>query len=106
MEKLGVVISGAFIIFLLHIGLALVKQKKGTNYGVFCFAGKRFFFVYDVIVKQKKYKRSTDHYCWGRGSWEPKERERENRKESGRQREGKGRELQRENVQDPQTQAL
>jgi hypothetical protein len=45
---------------------SLLKQKiKGKNYAVFCFAG--FFFLkylcYEVIVKQKIYKRSTNHYC-------------------------------------------
>jgi len=43
---------------------SLMKQKKkGENCAVFCFAGKRFFFyIYDVIVKQLFYKRSTNHY--------------------------------------------
>jgi len=46
---------------------SLVKQnKKGKNYAVFCFAG--FFFIkkfcYEVIVKQKIYKRSTNHYLY------------------------------------------
>jgi len=41
---------------------SLVKQKmKGENCAVFCFAGN-FFIIYDVIVKQKNYKRSTNHY--------------------------------------------
>ncbi len=45
---------------------SLMKQKiKAKNYAVFCFAG--FFFkkkfCYEVIVKQKIYKRSTNHYC-------------------------------------------
>ena len=44
---------------------SLVKQnKKGKNYAVVCFAG--FFFLknlcYEVIVKQKIYKRSTNHF--------------------------------------------
>jgi hypothetical protein len=42
-----------------------VKQKiKGKNYAVFCFAGKRklFLSIYDVIVKNFFYKRSTNHY--------------------------------------------
>ncbi len=44
---------------------SLVKQnKKGKNYAVFCFAG---FFLkknlcYEVIVKQKIYKGSSNHY--------------------------------------------
>jgi hypothetical protein len=43
---------------------SLMKQrKKGENYADFCFAGKRFFiYIYDVIVKQNFYKRSTNHY--------------------------------------------
>jgi hypothetical protein len=42
---------------------SLMKQKgKGKNCAVFCLPGKRFFFIYDVIVKQKNYKRSTNHY--------------------------------------------
>jgi hypothetical protein len=44
---------------------SLVKQnKKGKNCAVFCFA--RFFFLkklcYEVIVKQKIYKRSSNYY--------------------------------------------
>jgi hypothetical protein len=45
---------------------SLVKQnKKAKNYAVFCFAGKKnlLFYIYAVIVKQKIYKRSTNHYC-------------------------------------------
>ena len=44
---------------------SLMKQnKKAKNYAVFCFAGKKklLFYIYAVIVKQKIYKRSTDHY--------------------------------------------
>ena len=43
---------------------SLMKQKKrGGNCAVFCFAGKRiFFFIYDVIVKQKKAERSRHYY--------------------------------------------
>jgi hypothetical protein len=46
---------------------SLMKQnKKAKNYAVFCFAG--FFFIkkfcYEVIVKQKIYKRSTNHYLY------------------------------------------
>jgi hypothetical protein len=44
---------------------SLMKQKiKGKNYAVFCFAGKKIllFYIYDVIVKQFFYKRSTNHY--------------------------------------------
>jgi hypothetical protein len=41
---------------------SLVKQKiKGKNYAVFFFVGF-FFYIYDVIVKQFFYKRSTNHY--------------------------------------------
>jgi hypothetical protein len=40
------------------------QNKKGKNCAVFCFAGFFFlnFFCYEVIVKQKIYKRSTNHY--------------------------------------------
>ena len=43
------------------------QNKKGKNCAVFCFAGFFFlnFFCYEVIVKQKIYKRSTIHYCGG-----------------------------------------
>ena len=44
---------------------SLVKQnKKGKICAVFYFTGKRkiFFIYYAVIVKQKNYKRSTNHY--------------------------------------------
>jgi hypothetical protein len=44
---------------------SLVKQnKKAKNYAVFCFAGKKklLFYIYAVTVKQKIYKRSTNHY--------------------------------------------
>jgi hypothetical protein len=44
---------------------SLMKQnKKGKNCAVFCFAGFFFlkFLCYEVIVKQKIYKRSTNHY--------------------------------------------
>jgi hypothetical protein len=37
------------------------QNKKAKNYAVFCFAGF-FFLCYEVIVKQKIYKRSTIHY--------------------------------------------
>jgi hypothetical protein len=46
---------------------SLVKQKiKGEKCVVFCFAGKRnyYFIYYAVIVKQKIYKRSTNHYSY------------------------------------------
>jgi hypothetical protein len=49
---------------------SLVKQnKKAKIYAVFCFAGFCFlkFLCYEVVVKQKIYKRSTNHY-WGGGS--------------------------------------
>jgi hypothetical protein len=42
-----------------------VKQnKKGKNCAVFCFAGFFFlkFLCYEVIVKQKIYKRSSNYY--------------------------------------------
>jgi hypothetical protein len=40
------------------------QNKKAKNYAVFCFAGKKnlLFYIYAVIVKQKNYKRSTNHY--------------------------------------------
>ena len=43
---------------------SLAKQnKKGKNYAVFCFAGKRFFFyIYDVITSPEKEKSSANHY--------------------------------------------
>ena len=44
---------------------SLVKQnKKAKFYAVFCFAGKRIFFfnIYDVIVKQFFYTRSSNYY--------------------------------------------
>ena len=44
---------------------SLVKQnKKGKNCAVFCFAGFFFLknFCYEVIVKQKFYKRPSIHY--------------------------------------------
>jgi hypothetical protein len=44
---------------------SLVKQnKKGKKCAVFGFAGKKklLFYIYAVIVKQKIYKRSTNHY--------------------------------------------
>ena len=46
---------------------SLMKQnKKAKNYAVFCFAGFFFLkkFCYEVIVKQKIYKRSTNHYLY------------------------------------------
>ena len=45
------------------------QKKKGKNYAVFYFTGERFFFyIYDVIVKQTKRKRSANHYlCVGVG---------------------------------------
>jgi len=50
-----------------NIGLALLwrKIKKGKICFVIHIAGKRIFiiFCYDVIVKQKLYKRPTNHYC-------------------------------------------
>jgi hypothetical protein len=45
---------------------SLMKQnKKGKNCAVFCFAGFFFlkFLCYEVIVKQKIYKRSSTYYC-------------------------------------------
>jgi hypothetical protein len=47
------------------------QNKKGKNCAVFCFAGFFFlkFLCYEVIVKQKIYKRSTNHYLhvpWAR----------------------------------------
>jgi hypothetical protein len=44
---------------------SLVKQnKKGKNCAVFCFAGFFFlkFLCYEVIVKQKNYKRPSKYY--------------------------------------------
>jgi hypothetical protein len=44
---------------------SLMKQKiKAKKYAVFCFAGKKklLFYIYAMIVKQKIYKRSTNHY--------------------------------------------
>jgi hypothetical protein len=47
---------------------SLMKQKiKGKNCAVFCFAGKRFFFIYEVITWEKRKKSSTIHY-WGPAS--------------------------------------
>ena len=49
-----------------YMPMKLMKQnKKGKNCAVFCFAGKKnyYFIYYAVIVKQKIYKRSTNHYC-------------------------------------------
>jgi hypothetical protein len=45
------------------------QEKKGKNYAVFCFAGKKklLFYICDVIVKQKKKKSSANHYCWRHG---------------------------------------
>jgi len=37
-------------------------KKKGKNYAVFYFTGKDFFFIYEVIVKQKIKKRPAIHY--------------------------------------------
>jgi len=48
-----------------YVVSSLMKQKKkAKNYAVFCFAGKKklLFYIYAVIVKQKIYKRSTNHY--------------------------------------------
>ena len=40
-----------------------MKQKKGRICFVIYIAGERiFFFIYDVIVKQNKDKRSANHY--------------------------------------------
>jgi hypothetical protein len=50
---------------------SLVKQnKKGENYAVFCFAGFFFFnfLCYEVIVKQKIYKRFSNYYSRGGGT--------------------------------------
>jgi hypothetical protein len=44
---------------------SLMKQKiKAKNYAVFCFAGKRFFYIYiyDVITWEFFYKRSSNYY--------------------------------------------
>jgi hypothetical protein len=44
---------------------SLMKQKKkAKNYAVFCFAGKRNFFlnIYDVITWEKIKKSSAIHY--------------------------------------------
>ncbi len=39
-------------------------KKKGKNYAVFYFAGKRkyLFYIYDVITSPEKEKRPTIHY--------------------------------------------
>ncbi len=41
-----------------------MKQKQqGKKYVVFYFTGERiFYFIYETIVKQKKEKRSANHY--------------------------------------------
>jgi hypothetical protein len=70
-----------------------MKQKiKGKNCAVFYFTGKIAlsftspdfflnFFCYEVIVKQKIYKRSTNHYSeWGAGGVDTREGEREREK--------------------------
>jgi len=46
------------------IGLALLwSKKKGGNYALFYFTGKRFFFnIYDVITWEKQKKSSANHY--------------------------------------------
>jgi len=45
---------------------SLVKQnKKAKNCAVFCFAGKRFCFIYEVITWEKFLKRSSIHYSCG-----------------------------------------
>jgi hypothetical protein len=40
------------------------KKREALLHAVFCFAGKKklLFYIYAVIVKQKIYKRSTNHY--------------------------------------------
>jgi hypothetical protein len=40
------------------------QNKKGKNYAVFCFAGKRnfIFYFYDVITSPEKEKSSANHY--------------------------------------------
>jgi hypothetical protein len=42
------------------------QNKKGKKCAVFCFAGFFFLkkFCYEVIVKQKKRKRSANHYFY------------------------------------------
>jgi hypothetical protein len=52
------------------------QEKKGKNYAVFCFAGKKklLFYICDVIVKQKKKKSSANHYCWRHGPGRQKKR--------------------------------
>jgi hypothetical protein len=42
----------------------LVKQKiKGKNYALLRRKKNFFIYIYDVIVKQIFYKRSTNYYC-------------------------------------------
>jgi hypothetical protein len=44
---------------------SLLKQnKKGKNFAVFCFAGKRkiFLFIYEVITWGKRKKSSANYY--------------------------------------------
>jgi hypothetical protein len=44
---------------------SLMKQKKKLKITLLSFASpekKLLFYIYDVIVKQKFYKRSTNHY--------------------------------------------
>jgi hypothetical protein len=42
---------------------SLMKQKKrGGNCAVFCFSGKRIFYIYDVITWKKFLKQPTIHY--------------------------------------------
>jgi hypothetical protein len=49
-------------------GPLLVKQKiKGKICFVICIAGKRIFFIYEVIVEQKIKKRPANH-CYHEGS--------------------------------------
>ena len=38
------------------------QKKKGKICFVIYIAGERFFFIYDVIMKQFYYKRSANHY--------------------------------------------
>ena len=45
------------------------KQKAKICFVIYI-AGKRFFFVYDVIVKQKKTKRAAHYYFRKRWIWD------------------------------------
>jgi len=42
---------------------SLMKQKiEGKNCAVFCFAGKRLFFIYEVITWGKNLERPSNYY--------------------------------------------